>query len=62
LDIQAPDAGHLAAALATMVSQYEVDLAAARRCHSLHQRGFLSLPGKVRWRAMAASPYDASHR
>jgi hypothetical protein len=47
--------------IAAIVSEYEVNLAAARRWHSPHQHGFLSLPAKVRWRATAASPYDASH-
>jgi hypothetical protein len=41
--------------VAAMVSEYELNLAAARRWHSPHQHGFLSLPGKVRWRDVTRS-------
>src|SRR5262249_17764472 len=46
--------------VAALVSAYEAALPAARRWHSPHQHGFLSLPGTVRWRATAANPYDTS--
>jgi len=42
--------------IAALVSEYDVNLAGARRWHSPHQHGFLSLPGKVRWRRTAGRP------
>jgi cytochrome P450 len=36
--------------MAAVVSEYTVDVAGSRRCHSPHQHGFLSLPCTVRWR------------
>lgn len=36
--------------IGALVSEYEIDLARSRRCHSPHQHGFLSLPCTVCWR------------
>lgn len=36
--------------IGALVEEYDVDLARARRCHSPHQHGFMSLPCAVRWR------------
>ena len=36
--------------IAALVSEYDIDQAGSRRCHSPHQHGFLSLPGSMRWR------------
>ncbi len=36
--------------IGALVSEYDIDLAGSRRCHSPHQHGFLKLPCTVRWR------------
>lgn len=36
--------------VARHVAEYDIDMAAARRVHSAHQRGFMSLPCTVSWR------------
>jgi cytochrome P450 len=42
--------------IAALASAYELNLAGARRWHSPHQHGFLSLPCAVRWRQSADVP------
>ena len=36
--------------IGALVSEYDVDMTRARRCHSPHQHGFTSMPCAVRWR------------
>lgn len=42
--------------ISALVSGYEIDLAAARRVHSPHQRGFASLPCTVSYRPKPLAP------